>query len=263
MGCETDMGGVLISDGTRSEIDEITEEEMIERADALADASISREDKPVGDGLAFEEKLAILNKTVMRHPLNREILYKALAFCAEERPLREAEDFIAALPQFSLATQNQYAMLKTLVKAYGLELIERDEAGERVFEDQKEGLSEDEVDDLVATISFKTTEVGDYFVDYNKPQARLADLFGLVPERADTYIELLQFVESEPRPYGQIEALLRGKPTLQTIIDGRLETMQPSVFVDKLERAGALVWKDGWILTEEGRSCLKELCALQ
>ena len=259
MGCETDMGGVLISDGTRSEIDEITEEEMIERADALADASISREDKPVGDGLAFEEKLAILNKTVMRHPLNREILYKALAFCAEERPLREAEDFIAALPQFSLATQNQYAMLKTLVKAYGLELIERDEAGERVFEDQKEGLSEDEVDDLVATISFKTTEVGDYFVDYNKPQARLADLFGLVPERADTYIELLQFVESEPRPYGQIEALLRGKPTLQTIIDGRLETMQPSVFVDKLERAGALVWKDGWILTEEGRSCLKRV----
>lgn len=259
MGCETDMGGVLISDGTRSEIDEITEEEMIERADALADASISREDKPVGDGLAFEEKLAILNKTVMRHPLNREILYKALAFCAEERPLREAEDFIAALPQFSLATQNQYAMLKTLVKAYGLCLIERDAEGAEVLPAQKEGLTEDEVDDLVVSVAFKTTEVGAYFVEYNKPSARLVDLLNLDPARTDTYREVLEFVGEAPRPYSQIETLLAGRPALQTVIDGRAETMQPSVFVDKLERAGALVWKDGWTLTEEGREFLRDL----
>ncbi|MEC4273311.1 hypothetical protein VJ923_09095 [Adlercreutzia sp. R25] len=226
---------------------------------ASVDASISVEDLPDASELTFEEKLAALNMTVMRHPLNREILYKALAYCREERPLREAEDYIASLPQFELATQNQYYLLMSLAKAHGLELIERDERGERVFDDQKEGLSEDEVDDLIASISFKTTEVGDYFVDYNKPQARLADLLGLVPERADTYVELLRFVESEPRPYGQIEALLRGKPALQTVIDGRLETMQPSVFVDKLERAGALVWKDGWTLTEEGREFLRDL----
>ena len=46
--------------------------------------------------------------------------------------------------------------------------------------------------------------------------------------------------------------LLLGRPALQTVIDGHVETMQPSVFVDKLERSGALVWKEGWCLTEEG-----------
>ena len=74
-------------------------------------SSTSSSESPSFDAaeLTFEEKLAALNRTVMRHPLNREILYKTLAFCAEERPLREAEDFIAALPQFERATQNQLA----------------------------------------------------------------------------------------------------------------------------------------------------------
>lgn len=130
------------------------------------DRSMSAEDLPCAAELTFEEKLAALNRTVMRHPLNREILYKTLAFCETERPLREAEDFIAALPQFNLATQNQYYLLTSLVKAHGLELVERDEAGEPVTAVQKEGLTEDEVDDLVAAISFKTTEAGAYFVEY-------------------------------------------------------------------------------------------------
>ena len=37
--------------------------------------------------------------------------------------------------------------------------------------------------------------------------------------------------------------------------------MQPSVFVDKLERAGALVWNEGWRLTEEGEAFLQDLKA--
>ena len=144
-------------------------------------------------------------------------------------------------------------------EGYQTVVIERDEEGNRVLPEQKEGLSEDEVDDLVAEISFKSTDVGDWFVDYNKPSARLVDLLHLVPERTDTYIELLEFVEAAPRPYGQIEELLLGRSALQTVIDGRVETMQPSVFVDKLERAGALVWKKGWTLTEEGREFLEDL----
>lgn len=222
------------------------------------DVSLIEEEAPAA--LTFEEKLAALNTCVMRHPLNREILYKALAFCGQERLLSEAEDFIASLPQFELATQNQYAMLMSLVRAHGLAFIERDDDGNIVTAEMKEGLTEDEADDLVDTWSFKTTEVGDYFVEYNAPKARLVDLLSLVPERTESYIDLLEFVGESPRTYPQIEGMLRGAPALETIIDGRRETMQPSVFVDKLERAGALIWKDaGWSLTEEGEEFLADM----
>ena len=96
-------------------------------------------------------------------------------------------------------------------------------------------------------------------MEYNRPSARLVDLLHLAPERAETYIELLEFVDVDARSYPEIEALLSGRPVLEIIIDGNRETMQPSVFVDKLERAGALVWKDGWTLTEEGREFLEDL----
>lgn len=166
---------------------EMPRDDSQEREEAAAEAAmdvaaLAADDLPDAAELTFEEKLAELNRTVMRHPLNREILYKTLAFCAEERPLREAEDFIAALPQFERATQNQFYMLMSLVRSYGLDMIERDEDGNRVLPEQKEGLSEDEVDDLVAEISFKSTDVGDWFVDYNKPSARLVDAYG-TPER--------------------------------------------------------------------------------
>lgn len=181
---------------------EMPRDDSQEREEAAAEAAmdvaaLAADDLPDAAELTFEEKLAELNRTVMRHPLNREILYKTLAFCAEERPLREAEDFIAALPQFERATQNQFYMLMSLVRSYGLDMIERDEDGNRVLPEQKEGLSEDEVDDLVAEISFKSTDVGDWFVDYNKPSARLVDLLILCPNAP---IPTSNFWNSSRRP---------------------------------------------------------------
>ncbi len=143
---------------------DVPEEELDKDGNDFNDDISLTEEEPAVE-LTFEEKLAALNTCVMRHPLNREILYKALAFCGQERLLNEAEDYIASLPQFELATQNQYYMLMSLVRAHGLEFIERDDDGNIVTAAMKEGLTEDEADDLVATWSFKTTEVGDAFVD--------------------------------------------------------------------------------------------------
>ena len=138
------------------------------------------------------------------------------------------------------------------MRAGGLDRIERDERGAIVMEQDKEGLDEDAVDDLVRSVAFRTTEAGARFVEQHRPQARLVELLQLAPERADVYIELLEFVRARPRAYNDIVELLRGRPVLETVVDGERRRMQPSVFVDKLERSGALVWKEGWCLTEEG-----------
>ena len=228
----------------------------------LADIDLAAEAAPAPKPeLSFDERLAILEETVTKHPLNREILYKMLAFCAEERALTAVEEQTAAYPEFKNTTQNQHHMAMTLVRAGGLDLIERDEQGAEVTDEQKAGLTEDEVDDLVCSVSFRTTEVGTRFVQQHHPKARLVELLDLAPERAGTYQEVLEFVSQEPRTYPQIENLLRGRPALETVVDGERMVMQPSVFVDKLERSGALVWSDKWKLTEEGEAFLLDLKA--
>ena len=50
-----------------------------------------------------------------------------------------------------------------------------------------------------------------------------------------------------------------GRDVLVRLVNGEPQAMQPSVFVDKLEAAGAVEWRDGWVLTDEGRSYLQEL----
>lgn len=247
----------------------LTEQSLVDLAEAedqdngfadLAETDVAFDDQVVFE-LSFEEKLAVLTDAVVRHPLNREILYKILAFCREERLLRTVEEEVATYPEFALATQNQYHMVSTLVKAHGLCLVERDVDGNEVLPHQKEGLTEDEIDDLVCSLNYVTTEVGERFVEIHQPKARLVELLGLNPQRSETYIDVLRFVSEKPRSYNEIRGLLEGLPALETVIDGNTVTMQPSVFVDKLERNGALVWDRGWRLTKEGKEFLEDLIA--
>ena len=63
---------------------EMPRDDSQEREEAAAEAAmdvaaLAADDLPDAAELTFEEKLAELNRTVMRHPLNREILYKTLA----------------------------------------------------------------------------------------------------------------------------------------------------------------------------------------
>ena len=201
---------------------EMPRDDSQEREEAAAEAAmdvaaLAADDLPDAAELTFEEKLAELNRTVMRHPLNREILYKTLAFCAEERPLREAEDFIAALPQFERATQNQFYMLMSLVRSYGLDMIERDEDGQPRFARaeggalrrrgrRSRGRGSRSRARMWATGSSSTT---------SRPRASWI-CFILCPERTDTYIELLEFVARRPRaPTGRSRSCSWAGPLLR------------------------------------------------
>lgn len=225
---------------------------------ANIDASVGDDQAPE-EALNFDDALATLEETVTKHPLNRELMYKTLAFCSEERELGAIEAYIAASPEFKTATQTPYHLIITLEKGYGLARTERDQYGATVTPEHKIGLNEDELDDLVCSESYRTTEVGARFVARHHPRARLVELLNLTPERTETYLDLLNYVAENPRTYAEITSFLKDKPALETLIDGKRTIMQPSVFVDNLERSGALVWKGGWTLTEEGYAYLKEL----
>lgn len=233
---------------------------FVDPADNDMAAIAERQAEPALE-LTFDQKLDKLGYTVTRQPLDRELLYKTLVFCQEERPLNVVEQEMATYPEFAHCTTNQYYLITKLVRAYGLDLIEKDVDGNVVTPEQKVGLTEDEEDDLVASFHYKTTEVGRAFIEEYSPKARLVQILNLNPERTETYVDVLEFVKAQPRTYAEIQKLLAGRPALQTVIDGHVETMQPSVFVDKLERAGALVWNEGWTLTEEGVEFLEEMKA--
>ena len=230
----------------------------------LDDIQASEAEAGYIDPVVFGRMVAKVTEAVTRNPLQRELFYKALVFCQESKPLRDIERMVMALPGFEHTSTNAYHYIAVLENAGGLERFELDDEGDVVDAERKRGLTEDEVDDLVAEYAFMTTPAGQAVVEQHTPRARLIELLNLVPERRDTYIELLEFLSEEPRTYNEVSQLLVGRDVLWHLDSkGNPEQMQPSVFLDKLHDAAAIEWNQGWQLSEEGHAYLDELKGVQ
>ena len=251
--------------------DEQTEDELVaeltdvaREGDSLDDIQASEADAGYIDPVVFGRMVAKVTEAVTRNPLQRELFYKVLSFCQESKPLREIEQMVMALPGFERTSANAYHFIAVMENAGGLERFELDDEGDVVDDARKAGLTEDEIDDLVAEYAFMTTPAGQAVVEQHTPRARIIELLGLVPERRDTYIEIMEFLAEEPRTYNEVTQLLDGRDVLWHLDSkGNPELMQPSVFLDKLHSAAAIEWHQGWQLSEEGRACLDELKSVQ
>ena len=251
--------------------DEQTEDELVadltdvaRESDSLDDIQVIEADAGYIDPVVFGRMVAKVTEAVTRNPLQRELFYKVLSFCQESKPLREIEQMVMALPGFERTSANAYHFIAVMENAGGLERFELDDEGDVVDDARKAGLTEDEIDDLVAEYAFMTTPAGQAVVEQHTPRARIIELLGLVPERRDTYIELMEFLAEEPRTYNEVTQLLDGRDVLWHLDSkGNPELMQPSVFLDKLHDAAAIEWQQGWQLSEEGRAYLDELKSVQ
>lgn len=225
------------------------DQSVLEQASAVEDL------EPVE--LTHEERVAAI-VTMMDNPRFREIYYAILDFCQEQRTLGAVEAMVGELAEFEHCGQNQYRLIINLEDAGALDRLELDEEGNRVTEEMKEGLTEDEVDDLVLDYAFIDTEAGRDVSAQMQPEKRMDDLMNLFPKRAKTYCQVLDFCK-QPRTFQEIDSLLRGAEVLKTGSANTITNvpLQPSVFIDQLERSGGLVWKGSWNVTEGGRRYLE------
>ena len=222
---------------------------------------VKRSDSKPTRGDSREEQVALLEHAIRQQPGHREIYLRILEYCRTPQVLADIENEIATWPEFKLATLDQYFMICTLEKYQGLLRQEMTEDGVLVTSEMKEGLTEDEVDDLVAYNRFLTTDLGRDVAERHAPAKRIRELLDLVAGRKQTYLDVLEFCK-ERRSYQEIESLLKGRDVLWLGRESLQQPLQPSVFVDKLERAGAIVWDGGWNITRSGREILKEVAAL-
>ena len=252
-----EMSVVFPDDTTLDSEQEDQEEKEEEDLFAGNDISLLPEPKSLEE-MTYDERINLLKKTVTRHPLHRELHYKTLKFCTERHTLTEVEDFIASCPEFPHTRQSPYFLLRFLMKGGGIEMYEVDAEGNIVTEEQKEGLTEDEIDDLVVNFAYECNDIGRDFIELMSPQARILELLEITPEYYDTFIEVLDFL-TEDRSIVEITNLLRGRDVLMVGRDPEDTPIQPTVFIDKLEKAGGVCWKDAWFITEEGKEVLDKL----
>ncbi len=209
------------------------------------------------EAMEFERKLEKARALLIQNPLCRPVLYRILNSCVSKRILLgDLENSIQSMTEYQCVTQPPYFLVQWLVDTEALDLFELDLAGDTVTEESKQGLTADEIDDRIADYAFETNDVGRALIEELKPTNRLEDLVEMAPERYDTYLDVLEFLQ-DPHSYAEIDELLRGRDILMYGRAADDRPMQPSVFVDKLAAAGSIVYSDGWKITEEGKEFLE------
>ena len=88
----------------------------------------------------------------------------------------------------------------------------------------------------------------------------MRDLFSIFADRTSFYTQIMELCK-EPRKFADIESLFAGKDlsAIKTLHPESGLAIKPTVFVDNLEKAGAIAWKDGWMITKEGRTFLEAI----
>ena len=206
-----------------------------------------------------DAKVEATRTLFIQNTINRPVLQLILKVCSQQDwPLDELEDFILSRDEFAKATQPPYFLIQWLVKSGALDSWEIDARGQELTPDRLEGLSEDEIDDLAVNTVYRANQVGAIILDEFSPKTRLSQLLELKPGRYDTYIEVLEFLQ-EKHSLAEIYKLLQDNPVL---MDGRTYSegpMLPSVFIDKLSAAGGITFREGWMITEEGKELLNSI----
>lgn len=208
----------------------------------------------------FESRVAQVLDIVYRHPRHRELYYKTLAFAREERDLDAAEQFIEAQPEYASALQTSSVLVDVLIKEGGLAYYEYDAQGERLTDERIRdleacGASEDDLFDLVARRTVVTTPAGSAAADLVDPVKRVRAYATNVPARTHVYRTLLDFCTT-PRSLEEINALLADDPALKPSARTAHQRLHASYFIDRMNEAGGLVWRNGWVMTEAGRTLL-------
>lgn len=210
------------------------------------------------DEPTFEDRVNAVVMCVGSQNALREALYKTLAFCEQPRDFTEVEDFIAATDEFvySHIMQTPFTMIGMLTDAGGLMQTPLDEDGEPIAPEQLANLTEDEADDLVATYRIQTTDAGVEAVRLLAPERRIEAQLSLRPHRRDTYFAVLDFC-TQPRKFPEIEEFFKATPGLSQDIVADHHKLSPDFYVDKLDKAGALVWRGAWVATDAGKRMLQ------
>lgn len=208
------------------------------------------------DGACADDSFERLMRSVTRQPLHRELLLGILGYCETARLQRDVEDYVLSCPENGNALLSPYRLIQQLVKGGGLVEEELDAEGNRVTLARKEGLSEDELDDLVQDWRYKTTEVGSKLFGYFDPEKRMDRLSETHSSWGQAFCAVLEYCQSA-RTRDQLETYIDDHRLLEGI--GDHGPMRPSVLMDKLEAAGMLRWEGGWCTSEAGRMYLGKM----
>lgn len=178
-------------------------------------------------------------------------------FCENERTMAEIEAFVDSNDYSKMFVETPTALVTVLMNnGY---LIGRTYIDGELYSGTNEELSADESipEDVLVEHRYESTPSGRKSVEEYLPSSLISKLFDEYPEHANAFERVLRLcADGQNTTKESISTVLGSEGLVPHDARTGLPRVLPSYFTDKLERAGALEWKNGWQITEEGREFL-------
>jgi hypothetical protein len=169
-----------------------------------------------------------LEQRITAEPAYQVVLYKILALCETPRPVLRVQETVLAFPEMVNAAHSPTLLLGWLREAGGIESV--------VMGREK---------------MWKTTPAGRRFVEAESPTKKTTALFAAEPTGKQIFMQVIEFCRT-PRSRAEIEDWLDSNPRLEEL------RVRPTFFVERLEDAGGLEWRDKhWCATPAGIELLQ------
>ena len=212
--------------------------------------------KTVVDTRTAEQRIDDLFKKM--GPQHR-LLLSVLAACEQRKPFEDVEKTVAELQQFNASVYSPANFCGMLEAAGALAHVTEDGTPYDEFVNEPELVTIDGQEFLKprpAPQSFwETTPVGAARVDAYDPHAQLAAIYGEFPQTLPIFKRVLTLLADEPdgASLAKISAIVDSDPLVQK------PRFYAGHFLERLERADAVEWRDAWCITDIGRESLEQM----
>lgn len=193
------------------------------------------------------------------NPRYRQVMRWIVERCADGAiDLSHLETQIQQHPSFNARGVAPYFLVAWLEEAGGLVRLEMTADGDPIDRDKLTDLSEDDIDDLIASYSFEATEAGVSACARFEPKRKIAELLEEQPERRELYLGILSLLAT-PHSVADVFAYVQANPHLVPRVPENAP--KPTAYLDKLAAAGAVAFDGKWVTTLEGKEVLATLTA--
>lgn len=185
--------------------------------------------------------------------------FDLITFCADERNFDEAVQYLKgnAYPKTFVAPADGFVSLMVDNGFLVLSIYVDGEPYEGTFDE----LVEDESVPVEAEVTYgvRATDLGRETVAPYAPTAQLAGLIEGDAEAAPVHLRVLELCCAEGGCSKQeLDRALNAEGLIPHDERTGLVSIYPAYYIDNLEKAGGLVWKDAWLTTDEGREVLAD-----
>lgn len=225
----------------------------MEAALEYARTAISPVESTETQQLSIEEKRRAADRLFRDMAFLKRYFVKILSYCTTPRTADDVEAKIEEIMRFKTTAYTACDLRAMLTDAYCLEEIRAARDGDKALAAAASAESDGDADGDEDARLWTTSDIGRERIEEDDPERAVRELLARDAPLVSGYQNVLSAIKNGTGAFKEIESVIKATDLYQ------VDNYHASMFLKRLEDAGAIEWRNAWTLTPHGERALAAL----